>query len=74
MAKYAALEDKYRRSRGQGKEKLSDYKEKTGAKLTELHDCLKSMRADISNKHVGCNNKFTISFLLITATVGRQLW
>ena len=51
-ARYAALEDEYRRSRGQGKDKLSDYKEKAGTKLAELHDCLKSMRTDVSKKHV----------------------
>ena len=50
--KYADLENEYRRSRGQGKDKLSDYKEKAGIKLAELHDCLKSMRTDISTKHV----------------------
>ena len=51
-AKYAALEDEYRRSRLQSQETLIDYGEKVGTKLVQLQECLKNMRTDISKNHV----------------------
>ena len=51
-AKYAALEDEYRRSRLQSQETLIDYGEKVGTKLVQLQECLKYMRTDISKNHV----------------------
>ena len=51
-AKYAALEDEYRRSRLQSQETLIDYGEKIGTKLAQLQGCLKNMRTDISKNHV----------------------
>ena len=56
--KYADLEKEYRRSRGQGKDKLSEYKEEAGIKLTQLHDVLKIVRSEISRKHIVSLIKF----------------
>ena len=51
-AKYAELENNYRSSWDETKQKLSDYKEEADIKLTQLHDKLQSLRSEISNLHV----------------------
>ena len=51
-AKYAELENNYRSSRDETKQKLSDYKEEADIKLTQLHDKLQSLHSEISNLHV----------------------
>ena len=50
--KYAELENNYRSSRDENKQKLSVYKEEADIKLTKLHDKLQSLRSEISNLHV----------------------
>ena len=49
---YEALEDDYRKSRLEGREKLLTCNKHTEAKLQELHSCWKILWADMSRKHV----------------------
>ena len=49
---YAELENNYRSSRDETKQKLSDYKEESDIKLTQLYDELQSLHSEISDLNV----------------------
>ena len=52
IAKYSELENNYRSSRDETKQKLSDYKEEADKKLLQLHDKFQSLCSEISKSHV----------------------